>query len=564
MFMVRIKEKGGEDQMLPFDKEEVSIGRGKGNDIILPKGNVSKRHARIVHRDGKFIVVDLRSTNGTYFNARKISSPVIVTPQDKIYIGDFVIRVLPGGPEAAAEYKSEPSIEIGPPAGAAGAEFEPPAHEAGEPEFAPEFAEEAAAPEWTPPSAVEPPPAEPVIELATEDEEIFEPTRAFESVETSAEVSAEVEVPIEVEEPHAEPIPGETYDYRDEGEQAWQEEVAIEPVGTATRPAAAHLRETIREPEVEPEAVPLAAQGVGEGLLRSLMDDPEVQEVTAVAADRVFVTRGGERARHPEGWADAGAWKREVDAIVRRLGADPATAPPFLEGLLQAGILVRVLSPPLVAGGRVCQVHKTPERGATMAVLQRAGVVDAESAAALTDLVRTGRSVLVVGPPRSGRTTLLNALAHFLPESALFVLAEERPEMRLPHAGIIRLQIDVSVEAQRDLLRRLRQLGADAIVIGSLPARMLPVFVETAHEAATLVLAAATGRDLDRFLQHTLALCQAPGGPIPSTGAVGIVAEALDVLVLMERGPSGGYRVGRIAAVEETDGGLGLRTIYGS
>ena len=59
MFSILVSEKGGDSKRLDFDKPEVTIGRVQGNDIILPKGNVSKRHSRIVLKDGKFIIVDL-------------------------------------------------------------------------------------------------------------------------------------------------------------------------------------------------------------------------------------------------------------------------------------------------------------------------------------------------------------------------------------------------------------------------------------------------------------------------------------------------------------------------
>ena len=93
MFAVVITEKGGAQRRMEFDKNEVTIGRVQGNDIILPKGNVSKRHSRIVLKDNRFIVVDLKSTNGTYVNGRKITSPLVVKPGDKVYIGDFILTV---------------------------------------------------------------------------------------------------------------------------------------------------------------------------------------------------------------------------------------------------------------------------------------------------------------------------------------------------------------------------------------------------------------------------------------------------------------------------------------
>jgi pilus assembly protein CpaF len=93
MFAIIISEKGGAERKETFDKNEINVGRVQGNDLMLPKGNVSKHHARLLFRDGRFIVTDLKSTNGTYVNGRKIAQATIVREGDKIYIGDFVLRL---------------------------------------------------------------------------------------------------------------------------------------------------------------------------------------------------------------------------------------------------------------------------------------------------------------------------------------------------------------------------------------------------------------------------------------------------------------------------------------
>ena len=93
MFAIVVSEKGGAERRELFDKHEINVGRVQGNDLMLPKGNVSKRHARLIFRDGRFIVTDLKSTNGTYVNGRKIAQATIVREGDKIYVGDFVLRV---------------------------------------------------------------------------------------------------------------------------------------------------------------------------------------------------------------------------------------------------------------------------------------------------------------------------------------------------------------------------------------------------------------------------------------------------------------------------------------
>lgn len=93
MFKVTVSDKSGHQSRLDFNKPEISIGRMKGNDIVLPKGNVSKRHATIYLRDKSFYVNDHGSTNGTYINGRKVLSEQLVAEGEKIYIGDFILQL---------------------------------------------------------------------------------------------------------------------------------------------------------------------------------------------------------------------------------------------------------------------------------------------------------------------------------------------------------------------------------------------------------------------------------------------------------------------------------------
>jgi pilus assembly protein CpaF len=112
-FSVIIHEKGGQPRRQEFIKSEVTIGRVQGNDIVLPKQNVSKRHSRIVLKNGKFVITDLKSTNGTYVNGRKISTPAVIKETDKIYIGDFVLSTELGDSDQAVD--SMPATMTPPP-----------------------------------------------------------------------------------------------------------------------------------------------------------------------------------------------------------------------------------------------------------------------------------------------------------------------------------------------------------------------------------------------------------------------------------------------------------------
>ena len=109
MLILTLAEKGGESKDLTFDKTEIRVGRVRDNDIVLPKGNVSKHHCRLLLQNGQLLVEDLGSTNGTYVNGRKIAEATSISTSDKVFVGDFAIRVT-GGVRAA-----EPQLGSTPP-----------------------------------------------------------------------------------------------------------------------------------------------------------------------------------------------------------------------------------------------------------------------------------------------------------------------------------------------------------------------------------------------------------------------------------------------------------------
>jgi len=102
MLILTLAEKGGDSKDLSFDKTEIRVGRVRDNDIVLPKGNVSKHHCRLLLQSGQLVVEDMGSTNGTYVNGRKITEATSLGTTDKVFVGDFVIRVARRPAAAAA------------------------------------------------------------------------------------------------------------------------------------------------------------------------------------------------------------------------------------------------------------------------------------------------------------------------------------------------------------------------------------------------------------------------------------------------------------------------------
>ena len=85
-----------------LDKDALTIGRGRGNDIILDVDSVSRRHARLERRADRTILVDLGSTNGTFVNDLQVKTHALGRG-DQIRIGDTIFKFLSGS-DAEAQY----------------------------------------------------------------------------------------------------------------------------------------------------------------------------------------------------------------------------------------------------------------------------------------------------------------------------------------------------------------------------------------------------------------------------------------------------------------------------
>ncbi len=72
--------------------QELIIGRGTACDIVIGHESVSRRHARLIRRDGAWILHDLGSTNGSFVNGSRIGR-CSLQPGDDVWLGGFLLRV---------------------------------------------------------------------------------------------------------------------------------------------------------------------------------------------------------------------------------------------------------------------------------------------------------------------------------------------------------------------------------------------------------------------------------------------------------------------------------------
>ena len=76
-----------EEVWMDHPEQTWTIGKSPDCDVIIEGGVVSRKHCRLVKTARGFFVEDLGSTNGTYGNDIRVTSPVRVSLRDRVTLG---------------------------------------------------------------------------------------------------------------------------------------------------------------------------------------------------------------------------------------------------------------------------------------------------------------------------------------------------------------------------------------------------------------------------------------------------------------------------------------------
>jgi pSer/pThr/pTyr-binding forkhead associated (FHA) protein len=91
--------------VLTLTRPDMLVGRHSACDVRLPLPDVSRRHCRFVHADGRWEVVDLNSLNGVFVNDEAVRQRAEVRQGDRVRIGGFTfaVELAPAAPPAEAD-----------------------------------------------------------------------------------------------------------------------------------------------------------------------------------------------------------------------------------------------------------------------------------------------------------------------------------------------------------------------------------------------------------------------------------------------------------------------------
>jgi len=202
-----------------------------------------------------------------------------------------------------------------------------------------------------------------------------------------------------------------------------------------------------------------------------LIQDPDVSEIMVNGSRRIFVERQGLLEEVQGVSVDERNLKVAVKNIARALGDDVSEENPILDSRLPDGSRVAAIFPPCSVGGTTLTIRKFQTGFFTADELVRIGTMTPEMLTHVRDAIRKNANILISGGTSTGKTTLLNALAAYLPAGDRVVLIEDTAELQVDRPNLVRFearreQPGLPAVAIRDLLRATLRHRPDRIIVG--------------------------------------------------------------------------------------------------
>ncbi|WP_017536883.1 CpaF family protein [Nocardiopsis halophila] len=295
-------------------------------------------------------------------------------------------------------------------------------------------------------------------------------------------------------------------------------------------------------------------EALGLGVLEPLLADDSVTEIMVNGPDTIYVERSGKVERISTTFASEAQLMQTIDRIVSQVNRRVDESSPMVDARLPSGERVNVIIPPLSLTGATITIRRFP-KPFTIQQLAAKGSLDEHTGALLAALVRAHFNVIIAGGTGSGKTTFLNALSAFAPNSERIITIEDSAELQLQQEHVIRLESrppNMEGAGQvtiRDLVRNSLRMRPDRIIIGEVRGPetldMLQA-MNTGHDGS---LATVHANSADDAVYRLLTLASMSEVKIPFEAIQDQINAAVDVIVHLSRYADGSRRIGEIGVV---------------
>jgi pilus assembly protein CpaF len=299
----------------------------------------------------------------------------------------------------------------------------------------------------------------------------------------------------------------------------------------------------------------LTKELIGLGPIEDLMQDQAVEDILINGPQQVYVSRRGVLQRSALRFADDTHLLRIVRRILAPTGRRLDESSPMVDARLPDGGRINVVIAPLALDGTVVSIRKFRRDPYGPDELVRLGTLDAAMARLLELAVRARCNILVSGGTSSGKTSLLNALASFIPNGERVVTIEDTAELSLKHPHVVRMESRpggfeaAGTVTIRDLLRNSLRMRPDRIVVGEVRGgevlEMLQA-MNTGHDGSMGTIHASSPRECLYRLEMLAGFAGYQGGELSLRRQI---ANAVDFVVQIGRLADGRRRIVSISEV---------------
>src|SRR5205085_1252415 len=275
--------------------------------------------------------------------------------------------------------------------------------------------------------------------------------------------------------------------------------------------------------------------------IEHLILDPEISEIMVNADSRIFIEKHGQLLPVPGITISEQALCAAVKNIARRLGDDISDAKPILDSRLPDGSRIAAVLPPCSIHGITLTIRKFNTRSFTIDDLIRIGTITTPMADLLKIAIQDRKNILISGGTGTGKTTLLNILADFIPDEDRLVLIEDTAEIHIRKPNLVRFEArrqqgpKIPAITIRDLLKASLRHRPERTILGEIrgeEAFDLLQALNTGHSGSLSTIHANSARQaLSR-----LASCVLQSGiELPYKAIKANIADSIHLLVHIER-----------------------------
>jgi pilus assembly protein CpaF len=293
----------------------------------------------------------------------------------------------------------------------------------------------------------------------------------------------------------------------------------------------------------------------GLGPLEPLLKDSTVSDILVNNKNLVYVERRGILEKTSARFRDDQHLMQVIDRIVSRVGRRVDEASPMVDARLPDGSRVNAIIPPLALDGPCMSIRRFGSGPVAAEALVKLKSISVEMMQILAAAVKARISILISGGTGAGKTTFMNILSGFIPETERIVTIEDAAELQLKHENVVRLETrppnveGLGAVRQRHLLINSLRMRPDRIIIGEVrgdEAFDMLQAMNTGHEGSMTTIHANTSRDALSRLESMVAMASVN---MPERSVRQQIASAVSIVVQVSRMSDGTRKVVTISEI---------------